>query len=435
MIVGFLAMTIGQLIEMVYLGAVGKRELAAITFMFPISMSLNALSRGIGIGASTLVAQSMGAGDRVRTATTVTHCFLLVLIFTISIAVIGQVVAGKLLAVLGAKEDVLPLATSYARIWLIGFLMRGIAMVANSLIHAFGNATFPGIVMASAPLLQVSVGPFLIFGLMGVPALGLMGAAWAFVAGALLQLLLTAWWYFLGEKLFHPALSEFLQSSKQILHVGIPSAATNLIQPLSMGVVTWLLAGYGTTIVAGFGVAGRIESVVSMVVIGISTSVVPLVGQNWGARKFDRAYEALRTCYIACLIWGLMAASIMWIGAGSFVHVINEDTNLVETAVAYLHIVPFSIGFMGILIVSTHAFNALRRPLPALMLSIARLMAVYIPLALVASHYYGYVGVFAATAITNVAVGIAGVFWSRATLKREQQRLLGETRQHKYRKR
>ena len=83
MILGFLAMTVGQLIEIFYIGKVGKAELAAVTFMFPISMSLNALTRGIGIGAATLIAQSMGAGDREQTAMTVTHCYILVLIFTV----------------------------------------------------------------------------------------------------------------------------------------------------------------------------------------------------------------------------------------------------------------------------------------------------------------------------------------------------------------
>ena len=99
-------------------------------------------------------------------------------------------------------------------------------------------------------------------------------------------------------------LASFNKSAVGILQVGIPAAASNMIQPLSMGVVTWLLAGFGTTVVAAFGVASRIESVVGMVVIGISTSVVPLVGQNWGARKFERVHEALNTCYAACLIWG-----------------------------------------------------------------------------------------------------------------------------------
>jgi Na+-driven multidrug efflux pump len=164
--------------------------------------------------------------------------------------------------------------------------------------------------------------------------------------------------------------------------------------------------------------------VVGMVVIGISTSVVPLVGQNWGAGKFERVHEALNTCYVACLIWGLIAASIMWVGAEFFVNAINNDPSLVDVAVTFLHIIPFSIGFMGLIVVSTHAFNALRRPMPALFLSVARLLIVYLPMALIASHFFGYVGVFVATAITNVLVGIIAVIWNRRTLLQEEKLLL-----------
>lgn len=427
MILGFLAMTVGQLIEIFYIGKVGKAELAAVTFMFPISMSLNALTRGIGIGAATLIAQSMGAGDREQTAMTVTHCYILVLIFTIAVALVGQFGASYLFILLGASDQVLVLATHYAKIWLIGFPMMGLAMVSNGLIRSFGNPTFPGFIMTIAPVVQVIVGPFLIFGWAGLPMLGLEGAAWAFVLGAIAQLLLAAYWYFLRERLFRLSngrfLASFNKSAVGILQVGIPAAASNMIQPLSMGVVTWLLAGFGTTVVAAFGVASRIESVVGMVVIGISTSVVPLVGQNWGARKFERVHEALNTCYAACLIWGLLAATIMWFGAGYFVNFVNDDPGLVDVAVTFLHIIPFSIGFMGLIVVSTHAFNALRRPMPALFLSVARLLIVYIPLALLGSHFFGYIGVFAATAITNVLVGIVAVVWNRRTLSREQQLL------------
>ena len=173
MILGFLAMTVGQLIEIFYIGKVGKAELAAVTFMFPISMSLNALTRGIGIGAATLIAQSMGAGDREQTAMTVTHCYILVLIFTIAVSLVGQFGASYLFILLGASDQVLVLATHYAKIWLIGFPMMGLAMVSNGLIRSFGNPTFPGFIMTIAPVVQVIVGPFLIFGWAGLPMLGL----------------------------------------------------------------------------------------------------------------------------------------------------------------------------------------------------------------------------------------------------------------------
>lgn len=425
MVLGFLAVTLGGLIEMFYIGLIGTRELAAATFAFPIAMLLNAMTRGVGVGASTLVAQYMGQGNREQTAETITHCFVVILLIAVAGAVLCWLAAPLIFHTLGARDEVLELVTTYFRIWLIGFPLQGLAMVANAQVRAFGNPNLPGLIIASAPITQVIVGPFLIFGLLGLPAFGLNGAALAFICGTLVQNLVVLYWYLYRERLFHRSLDGFARSARHILHVGIPAATTNMIQPVSAGVVTWLLAQFGTDVVAGFGVAGRIEAVVSMVVIGIGTSVVPFVGQNWGARKFDRAYSALNTCYAMSMGWGLIAATIMWFNADYFVSVINDDPNLVDVAVTFLHIVPFSIGFMGLIQISNHAFNALRKPVYAMILSISRLLIVYIPLALVLSNLYGFIGVFVATALANVLVGVTAVVWNRSTLYREERRLTG----------
>ncbi|MBV1878291.1 MAG: MATE family efflux transporter [Pseudomonadales bacterium] len=420
MIFAFLAMTLGGLIEVFYLGMVGKDELAAITFTFPVAMSLNALARGIGMGAASLIAQAMGKKLREQAALLINHCYLLVIIFTIFLAFVAQWFGPLIFSSLGASGRVLELTIDYMQVWLIGFPMMGLAMTSNGMIRAFGNALFPGYIMTLGPAIQVLLGPFLIFGWFGLPAMGIVGAAWAFVVASICQILLASLWFIWQEKLLRPTLNSFTQSSYNILHVGIPAAATNMIQPLSAAVVTWLIAGYCNTVVAGFGVASRIEAVVAMVVIGIAASVVPLVGQNWGAGQYQRVFETLRSCYIACLIWGFMAAGLMWIGADFFIQLINDDPKLRESGIAFLYIVPFSIGFMGLMNVSTHTFNALRKPAPALFLSIARLLVVYIPLAMLASHFYGYIGVFVATAATNVLMGVVAVLWSTIIIRRQR---------------
>jgi Na+-driven multidrug efflux pump len=198
----------------------------------------------------------------------------------------------------------------------------------------------------------------------------------------------------------------------------VPAAASNLIQPLAAAVTTRILAGFGTAVVAGFGVAGRIDAVVTMVVIGISASAAPLVGQNWGARRNDRVREALRLGYRYCMVWGLLAAIIMWLGAPLFVSLISDDPEVAAPAVAFLYIVPISIGFMGMVNVANASFNALSRPVPPLVLSIARLVVVYIPAAIIAARLFGYVGVYVATAVVTVLFGILGRYWNQATIRR-----------------
>ena len=415
MIWGFLAMTLGQLIEIVYVGQLGTEAVAALTFMFPISMTLNAFTRGIGIGASSLVAQSMGAAEEDRLRRIISHCYLLILFLTFAISTIGLLFASSILKGLGAAPEVLPLATEYAEIWFFGFPAMGLAMVSNGIIRAYGDATYPGYIMTVAPVIQVTLGPLLIFGVGPIPAMALEGAAWAFVIGAMTQLALAAYWYFIKARLIPTSLKHLSSSVRQILHVGVPAAATNLLQPITLAISTFLVAGFGTGVVAGFGVAGRIESVVGMVAIGISTSVVPVVGQNWGAALYDRAMLAIKTCYWACLVWGVTAAVLMWFGAPFFVALITNDELAATVAVEYLLIVPLSIGFMGMLTVANHGFYAIRRPGPALALSVARLVLIYLPLALIASYYFAYLGIFAAIALANVIAGLAAATWFRKT--------------------
>ena len=418
MIMGFLAMTTAQLIEAFYLGMVGRDELAAVAFTFPLVMGFNALTRGIGVGTGAVLARAIGEGDREQAARLTSHGLLLTALFTIACALLLAWRGEGLLRLLGAHGHVLELASLYMLVWVIGFPGFGLSMVGSGLMRSIGDPAFPGYVMTTGSLIQVLVAPPLIFGWWGIPALGIEGAAWSFVIARSGSFLMTAWWFLVKERMVRFTLEGVPESARAILHVGVPAAASNLIQPASAAVTTRILAGFGTTVVAGFGVAGRIDAVVTMVVIGISASAAPLVGQNWGARLYDRVDEALSLAYRYCLIWGVTAAVIMWLGAPFFVSLISDDPLVAEPAVAYLYIVPISIGFMGMVNVANASFNALSKPMPPLVLSLSRLVVVYVPVAIAAGHFFGYEGVYTATAVVTVLFGLLGWRWNAATLRR-----------------
>ncbi len=413
MIVGFFAMTMGGLIEIFYIGQVGNLELAAYTFVFPIAMSLNALTRGIGVGSSSLVAQRVGAGRETSAVLAGSHGLLLVTLVSILAALVGYLTAEPLFSRLGATGEVLTMVLDYFDIWLLGLPLMGIVMVASGLVRSFGDPTFPGYIMSSGPLVQVALGPFLIFGWLGLPAMGLAGAAWIFVLSSAVQVLLVLYWFVIRYSRLTSSLRGFSDTTFSVLQVGIPASATNLIPPLSMVLITYLLAKFGATIVAAFGVAARIESVASMVVVGISQAVIPMVGQNWGAGNIDRVQQTMRTCWQLCHLWGVTAAIIMAVFATWFISIVNDDPPLVEAAVMYLYILPVTIGFMGMFVVSNATFNAIRKPVPALVLSIARMIVLFLPLAILLGDIMGYIGIFYAAAVSNIIVGFASWIWCK----------------------
>ena len=416
MVMGFLAMTIALLIEAIYLGMVGSDELAAIAFAFPVVMGFNALTRGIGIGTSAVLARTIGAGMREQAARIATHGLLLTLGFTVLCAALLAVWSEEIFHLMGARDHILDLVVSYMVIWCIGYPSFGLSMVGSGMMRSIGDPAFPGYVLTVGSVLQIFIAPPLIFGWFGITAMGIEGAGWSFVFARISSLLLTAWWFLIREKMIRWSLENFGNSVRTILHVAIPAGMSNLIQPASMGIITWLLASYGTLVVAGFGVAGRIEAVVNMVVIGISASAAPLVGQNWGAKLYDRVDEALKLTYQFCLVWGLFAALIMWLGGEFFAGLISRDPKVIEVASIYLLIVPISIGFSGLINVANGSFNALGKPGPPLVLAISRLLIVYVPLAIIASRLFGYEAIFYVTAFVNILFGIISWHWNRTAV-------------------
>lgn len=409
-------MIMASLVETVYIGILGTPQLAAVSFTFPLVMIMQGVAMGLGIGASSVVARTVGLGDREKVRRLVSHCLMLVAILILVLVVAGYSVAELFFKLLGAQPDILPLILTYMDVWLLGLPLFTLSMVGSSLIRASGNAAIPGYIMTVGSLLQVCIAPFLIFGLGPLPELGLEGAAWGFVIARTASFSFCFYYLLRRERLLITSLQGILTSWKDILHVGLPAIATNLIMPVSMGIITRLLASHGPEVIAGFGVGSRVDSLMVMIVMALSSSIGPFVGQNWGAHKYDRVKAALRMANQFSLLWGLFAFVFMLLFGESLVSLINDDPKVVETATTYLIIIPLSIGFMGIMAVSSSCFNALGKPLPPLIISIHRMLVVYLPLAVLGDYLWGVVGIFLATSASSILMGTVAWYWNRIVI-------------------
>jgi Na+-driven multidrug efflux pump len=279
------------------------------------------------------------------------------------------------------------------------------------LMRAAGDAVTPGYLMTLGSILHVIIAPFFIFGLMGAPELGLQGAALGFVLARLTSCFVYVYVIIFRDSLVDARLQGFIASCREILRVGLPAVASNLIGPMAMIVVTWLLAGHGVVVVAGFSVAIKIEAMLMMIIFALSMSVAPFIGQNWGAGLFDRVKLTLKLANRFALLWGVIAYILLFISAETLISLINDDPGVVEAGVTYLRIVPLAMGFLGVMSNSTSTFNALGKPLPSLVISFLQSIVVSIPLALLGDYLFGYVGIFAAGATTLTILATISWFW------------------------
>ncbi len=418
---GISSMILASMIETIYIGILGAKELAAYSFMFPVIMALTSISMGVGVGASSLIARAEGEGDRRQVKRLATHTVFLTLALTLLLSCSTYFFLEFFYASMGAEGEVLQLVVAYAEIWVVfGLVSFTIPMVSSTVLRALGIAKVPGYIMTITSGVQLIVSPILIFGLFGVPAQGLLGSAYGFLIIGIIRIIAFA--VLVANEnilLTTDVLKGWLLSAKAIMHIALPSMLSSLIGPVSIGITIALLAAHGDVIVAAFGVVSRIEMLVTMILGALASSVAPFVGQNWGAKQGDRIKEGLSIAYRFCLLWGVVCFIVLGLFGDNLVSLINDDKQLIEAAGWFMIIVPISFGLMGVGQVAASVFIALGKPLPPTILSILRTVVVYIHMAIVFDRYWGYMGIFIALMVANVLFGGAAYAWGRVMLRRE----------------
>lgn len=427
MIWGVFAVIAFSLVDTYFVAQVGTNELAAMSFTFPVVMVLGSLAMGLGTGASSVIARAMGQGDRLRVQRLTTDSLVLSFLIVGLAAVLGLTTIDPLFSALGAGPDVLPLVRDYMGIWYLGMIFLVVPLVGNSAIRASGNTVVPSLIMTFAAVINIVLDSLLIFGWGDVPALGIEGAALATVISRATTLVASLAFLHYRERLLLftlPSLKELWQCWKNILFVGLPAASTNLIAPISVGLLTSLIARYGPEAVASFGIASRVEALALIVPIALSASLGPFVGQNWGAKQVGRVDRAVRLSFSFCLAWGALVAIVVGAAAPGIVSWFDNAPAVVEGATAYLTIVPLSYGALGVVLIISSTCNALGKPLPSLAMTLSRVLFLYLPLAYLGSWLFGVQGIFGAACLSNVAVGLGAFFWhSRWDILADKKRL------------
>jgi putative MATE family efflux protein len=419
MLFAILAMVVFNLVDTAFVGRLGTEELAAISFTFPVVLVINSLAGGLGVGASAVISQAIGKGDRYRVQRLTTDSLALAVMVVAVFSLVGLVTIDPLFRLLGATPEVLPLIRQYMTLWYIGVIFVVIPMVGNAAIRATGDTKTPAIIMMVAAGVNLALDPLLIFGVGVFPGLGLTGAALATVIARAITLIASLWVLVRRERMViwsKPKFEEVLKSWKQVLYVGLPAAGTNVLVPISAGIITGMVAAYGPEAVAALGVGTRIESLGLGVIMALASVLTPFVGQNWGAGRLDRVRLSVRYAQRVALFWGALLFIILVASGRSVALIFNDDAIVVATLIDYLRIVPLSYGLLGVLMLATAALNALNRPLQSALLTVLRLFVLYIPLAIVGSALFGLQGIFGAAAVANGLAGLAAFFWLRSIL-------------------
>lgn len=415
MLIGITTLMAQSFIDAYFLGIVGDQALAAFSFGYPILMIVTSVAIGLGAGTSSVVARALGADDHERAKRLSTDSLILCLVIAGVCMIVGIMSINPLFRALGAPEDLLPLIRGFMTIVYLAVPFILLGMVTTATMRATGDTRLPSKLMIGGAILNVILDPIFIFGLGPIPELGLNGAA---IAGFLSRgLFFFAAFYYLAVRLDLVTLEKpdrevVRRSWRDILHVGLPAAGTNIIVPLGLTLVTAMIADFGPQAVAGFGVASRVESLVLVLYYALSAIIGPFVGQNLAAGKEKRIRKSLRLCAVFSIVSGLLIAVVLALASGLLPRLFSDNPAVTDVTQLFLLVAPISYGAYGIVMVVNAAFNGLGNPMPGVVISVTRILALYVPLAFLGKMLFGIVGIFAAYAVANIASGALGYVWA-----------------------
>ncbi|MGB0937984.1 MAG: MATE family efflux transporter [Colwellia sp.] len=405
MIYGMILLMTFNLVDTFFVSLLGTQPLAAISFTFPVTFTILSMTIGLGIGTSAVIAKLLGNNDVYNAKNAATASLALSAAIVCLLSSIGYLYTDELFTLLGAEPQLLPLIHDYMDVWYMGSVCLIGPMIGNAILRASGDTVTPSFIMGSAGLVNAILDPIFIFGLGPIPAMGIKGAAIATLLSWVVGLFYVLYILTIKKDLIHRTLfsfNEFIESSKRILKIGLPAAGANMLTPIAAAIMTAIVAGYGEHAVAAFGVGSRIESIACLVVLALSMTLPPFISQNFGAGLMKRVETAYKASVKFVILWQFLIFIILILIAPYIAKIFTSEAEVADIIVLYIWVLPLAYGFQGIIILTNSSFNALHKPIIALVLSVVRLFVCYVPLALLGSYFYGLTGFFVGAALGNV---------------------------------
>jgi len=411
---GLVAIFSFEAADLFFISKLGSAPLAAVSFAMPVIWLIYGIGIGFEAGAASCVSRAVGRRDSKQAARLTTDTMVLGIMVAMLLALAGLATIDPVFALLGATPELMPLIHDYMGVWYWVAPLDIALWTSLASIRARGNTLLESKVITGAAALNLVLDPIFIFGLFGFPRLEVAGAALATLVSTSCMLLFTLVWLHFRLRVYaNPIapLRTIIASWRHMLAIGIPAMVTNAIIPVSSGIVVALIATFGVDAVAGFGVAMRIEPMFLIAYYALSAVSSPFFGQNFGCGQFDRLFEARRVVARFCLGFGLVLAMVLILIAKPLTGLFSESESIQGVAVHYLWIVSISYGAYGLVMSVNASFNGMGKPVPGVIISGCRVIAVFLPLAFLGRYLIGLEGLFVATTLSNLLMGGVAFAW------------------------
>jgi putative MATE family efflux protein len=421
-----------NLTDMIWVGVLGSRAVTAIGTAGFFTWLAFAFIIVPKIGAEVGVAQSVGRKNAEETKNYIRHSIQMNVVLAALYGGTIMVFRKQLIGFFNiAGDDIIAMAASYLFIISMGMIFFFLPPVLTAIFNGHGDSRTPFVINTIGLTVNIVLDPLLILGVGPFPQMGVAGAA---VATIFAQFVVTMVFIFVIRKKtdFFVAVN-FLQKPDwqhigRIIRFGIPVALQSGAFTVIAMIIARILSGWGPTPIAVQSVGSQIESISWMTAGGFQTALSAFVGQNYGAKKWERIYKGYFTAIGIITVIGIITSCLLIFLPGPIFSIFIREQNVIQDGMIYLRILGVSQLFMCIEITTAGAFNGLGKTIPPSIVGIA-LNALRIPGALLLSTALGLNGVWWSISLSSILKGIILTSWFIIFLSRHQEirgrRLIG----------
>ena len=407
--IGMLVNAFYNLVDAYFVGGLGESQMGAISVVYPLGQVVVGLGLLFGNGAASYISRLLGRGDKENADKVASTALYSSLSVGAVIIIISMIFLHPILKLLGATDSILPYAATYAGIYIVSCIFNVFNVTMNNIVTSEGAAKTTMCALLMGAVLNIALDPLFIY----VFDLRLAGAA---IATAISQVVSTCVYltYILRKKsVFHFKIKDCTYTKEimsEIFKIGIPTLVFQILTSVSISLINNAAGDYGDSAIAGMGVVTRLISMGSLSVFGFIKGFQPIAGYSYGAKKFDRLREAIKTSIVwstvFCVIFGLVLALFPAAIVSQFT---KGDAEMIRIGAASLRANGISIMLFGFYTVYSSLFLALGKGREGFILGACRQGICFIPVILLFPIVWGLNGILYAQPIADVLSAIVTV--------------------------
>ena len=382
MLVTMVFQTLYFLVDLYFVGRLGKEAVAGVGVAGNLTFVVLALTQMLAVGTTTLVSHAVGQRNESRALLVFNQSQILSAVAGLLFLILSMASRTAYAESIAADAETARLAGAYLLFYLpamaLQFLMNGMAAA----LRGVGNFK-PGMIVQTATIIiNIVLAPVLMFGVFGLPKLGVGGAAMATLIAVVVG---TVWLstYFFGREgylRFHgPDMSPRFRLWADMVKVGLPAGAEFLMMGVYLILVSALARPFGAAAQAGFVIGMRVVQALFMPVVALGFSVAPVAGQNVGARLGDRVRTVFKDASVMAVGWMLLMAILCELAPAALIGIFSNDPGVIDVGNGYLRVVALTFAFSGLIFVCSSMFQAMGNTMPSLIASVTRIIVIAVP--------------------------------------------------------